>query len=316
MKYISNWGCKIKYILKFTIKRYRQIIETFLALLGIILTIAECVQWMFKSDIIYTWMHDYVVWILLICIFISCWMNRIQLSYEYFLKNTDVKINLKVVDVLTTKAAIVIPTNTTFDTKMEDEFISIGSVQGQFQKKYFADNLGSLDSLIEKGLEGYSYEKIDRTHSKDKKYPLGTVSKVTYDGRHYYFVAIADINEYGKTVNTKFENIQIALEGIWSQLESRGHLENLAIPLLGTGRAGIKDASRRKVIQEIIFSFAASAKERKITENLQICIHPLDLEHKELDLEQLNEYLRYMCEYRYADESGKIEGVAINNQNN
>lgn len=288
--------------------------EAVLALLGIILTVGECVQWMFNSNIIYTWMHDYVVLILLACIVISFWKNKAQLSYEYFLKGTDVKINLKVTDVLTAKAAIVIPTNTTFDTKMEDEFISISSVQGQFQKKYFDNNLGALDSLIEKGLEGYTYEKIDRIHSKDKKYPLGTVSKVTYDGKHYYFVAIADINEYGKTVNTKFENVQIALEGLWSQLESRGHIENLAIPLLGTGRAGIKDASRRKVIQEIIFSFVASAKERKITENLQICIHPLDLEHKDLELEKLNEYLHYMCEYRYADENGKTEGIAINTQ--
>lgn len=314
MKHISNWGCKIKFIFKFTIKRYWQIVETVLALLGIILTLGECVQWMFNSNIIYTWMHDYVVLILLACIVISFWKNKVQLSYEYFLKGTDVKINLKVADVLTVKAAIVIPTNTTFDTKMEDEFISISSVQGQFQKKYFHNNLGTLDSLIEKGLEGYSYEKIDRLHSKDKKYPLGTVSKVTYDGKHYYFVAIADINEYGKTVNTKFENVQIALEGLWSQLESRGHIENLAIPLLGTGRAGIKDASRRKVIQEIIFSFVASAKERKITENLQICIHPLDLEYKDLELEKLNEYLHYMCEYRYEDENGKTEGIAINTQ--
>lgn len=314
MKHISNWGCKIKFIFKFTIKRYWQIVEAVLALLGIILTVGECVQWMFNSNIIYTWMQDYVVLILLACTVISFWKNKAQLSYEYFLKGTDVKINLKVTDVLTAKAAIVIPTNTTFDTKMEDEFISISSVQGQFQKKYFDNNLGVLDSLIEKGLEGYTYEKIDRIHSKDKKYPLGTVSKVTYDGKHYYFVAIADINEYGKTVNTKFENVQIALEGLWSQLESRGHIENLAIPLLGTGRAGIKDASRRKVIQEIIFSFVASAKGRKITENLQICIHPLDLEHKDLELEKLNEYLHYMCEYRYADENGKTEGIAINTQ--
>ena len=311
MKHIRNWGCKVKYILKFTIQRFWKIIENILTLLGIILTAGECVLLMFNSNIIYTWMHDYVIWILCGCIIISFWTNKVQLNYEYFLKGTDVKINLQVSDVLNVKDAIVIPTNTTFDTKMEDEFISVSSVQGQFQKKNFANNIGTLDNLIEKGLEGYSYEKVDRIHSKDKKYPLGTVSKVTYAGKHYYFVAIADINEYGKTVNTKFENIQIALEGLWSHLESRGHIENLAIPLLGTGRAGIKDASRKKVIQEIIFSFVASAKERKITENLQICIHPLDLEHKDLELDKLNEYLHYMCEYRYADNNDKKEGVMI-----
>lgn len=160
MKHIRNWGCKVKYILKFTIQRFWKIIENVLALLGIILTAGECVLLIFNSNIIYTWMHDYVIWILGSCIIISFWKNKVQLNYEYFLKGTDVKINLQVSDVLNAKAAIVIPTNTTFDTKMEDEFISVSSVQGQFQKKFFANNIGTLDNLIEKGLEGYSYEKV------------------------------------------------------------------------------------------------------------------------------------------------------------
>ena len=105
--------------------------------------------------------------------------------------------------------------------------------------------------------------------------------------------------------------VQLALEGIWSQIENKGHIENLAIPLIGTGRAGIKDASRKRVVEEIIFSFVASAKERKITENLKICIHPLDLAHADLELEHLKEYMHYMCEYRYADEKGPIEGNVI-----
>ena len=311
MKHMRNLGCKTKFIFKYTLKRYSQIIETVLALLGIVLTIAECVKLMFDSNIVFTWMHEFAIWILLGCTIIAFCRNKVHLKYEYFLKGTDVKINLQVANVLSTKDAIVIPTNTTFDTKMEDEFISITSVQGQFQKKYFDNNLGTLDSLLEKGLEGYSYEKLNRVYSKNKRYPIGTVSKITYNGQHYYFVAIADINEYGKTVNARFENVQLALEGIWNQLESRGHIENLAIPLIGTGRAGIKDASRKRVIEEIIFSFVASAKERKITEKLQICIHPLDLAHKDLELEQLNEYLHYMCEYRYADEKGPSEGNVI-----
>ena len=213
---------------------------------------------------------------------VSFYSNKVKLGYEYFIKGTDVKISVCVKDVLDNNAAILIPTNTTFDTIMEDEFISVNSVQGQFQKKYFENNLRTLDELLEKGLEGNNYEVLERTASKCKRYPIGTVCKVTIDRKHFYFVAIADINEYGKTINTKFENIQIALEGIWNQLETKGHIENLAIPLIGTGKAGIKDAKRERVIKEIIFSFVASSKERKITENLLICVHPLDLEHKDM----------------------------------
>ena len=42
----------------------------------------------------------------------------------------DVTISLQICDALKTKDAVIIPTNTTFDTKMDDEFISAGSIQG------------------------------------------------------------------------------------------------------------------------------------------------------------------------------------------
>lgn len=312
MNYIKNLVYKGKYVVKNTIKQWRRIIRIVFEILGLLLTFGECFSIIFNSQIMYEVMRNYSVWIFVGCVVFAFFNVRTKLKYEYFLNGTDIKINITVSDVLIGDAAIVIPTNTTFDTKMEDDFISVNSIQGQFQKKYFSNNLGELDKLLEDGLEGRAFKVIDRKSSKQRKYPLGTVSKVTYDNKHYYFVAIADINEYGKTVNTKFENILIALEGIWNQIDERGHIENLTIPLLGTGKAGIKDASRMRVIKEIIFSFVAIAKERKVTEKLSICIHPLDLEQKDLKIDELDEYLRYMCKFRYNDELGKKEGTVIN----
>lgn len=312
MNYIKNLVYKGKYVVKNTIKQWQRIIKKVLEMLGLLLTVGECINSIFNSQIVFELMRNYIVWILVIFVLVAIYYARTKLKYEYFLNGTDIKINLTISDVLQSNEAIVIPTNTTFDTKMEDEFISVNSIQGQFQKKYFKNNLSELDKLLEDGLEGRVFEEINRKDSKNKKYPLGTVSKVSYDNKHYYFVAIADINEYGKTVNTKFENVLIALEGVWNQIDERGHVENLTIPLLGTGKAGIKDASRMRVIKEIIFSFVAMAMERKITEKLSICIHPMDLENKDLKLDELDEYLRYMCKFRYNNELGKKEGIEIN----
>lgn len=311
MRYMKNLVYKIKFVIKNTIKKLPILIKAILSVLGVLLTVAECVYIMFDSKIVYDLMHENVFSILVLCVFGCFVATRTRLKYEYFIKGTDVKVALHVCDILQSNTAIVIPTNTTFDTIMEDEFISVNSVQGQFQKKYFDNNLSSLDELINKGLEGLEFELINRTSSKCKRYPLGTVSKITVSGQHFYFVAIADINQYGKTENTKFENVQLALEGIWNQLENKGHIENIAIPLLGTGKAGISDATRERVIKEIIFSFVAFSKERKITEKLLICIHPSDLEHNDLYLEEINEYLQYMCKYKYEDVSLKVEGTAV-----
>ncbi len=284
---------------------------TILTILGALLTVAESVFRMFNTNIIYEWMHQYVFFFIVVCVMLSFCVNRVRLKYVYTLRGTDINITLKITDVLSNEGAVVIPTNTTFDTLMEDEFISVNSVQGQFQKKYFDNNLHTLDNLIEKGLDGIAYEIIERVGSKQKRYPLGTVSKVTFSGKHFYFVAVADINECGKPINTSFQNIQITLENVWNQLELKGHMENLSVPLLGTGKAGIKEATREKVIKETIFSFVVASKEMKITEELIICIHPLDLEQKDLNVEEFAEYLKYMCKYRYIDINTRTEGTAL-----
>lgn len=41
----------------------------------------------------------------------------------------------------------------------------------------------------------------------------------------------------------------------------------------------------------------------------------MDSDHKDLELEQLNEYLYDLYEYRYVDESAENEGIAINIEN-
>ncbi len=132
-----------------------------------------------------------------------------------------------------------------------------------------------------------------------------------FSGKHFYFVEVADINECGKPINTSFQNIQITLENVWNQLELKGHMENLSVPLLGRGKAGIKEATREKVIKETIFSFVVASKEMKITEELIICIHPLDLEQKDLNVEEFAKYLKYMCKYRYIDINTRAEGTAL-----
>lgn len=55
-----------------------------------------------------------------------------------YLGTKDTMISLKMADLLNIKgSAIVIPTNTTFDTIMSGDFISEKSIQGQFQKKMY-----------------------------------------------------------------------------------------------------------------------------------------------------------------------------------
>lgn len=313
MKCIENLGYKLRVALfAFNRKRILSIGEKVLAILGLILTIVEAENLFFETSTVSNLTHKFGIWVFLLAVAVGIISTHTKLTYQYAIKGTDIKLSLSVGDILKTKSpAVVIPTNTTFDTIMENEFISIKSIQGQFQDKFFKNNLRELDRLLEIGLEGLEYCQLERVNTKNKQYPVGTVSKVNYLRKHYYFAAIANVNEHGKTVNPKFENIQETLMGLWDCLADRGHVEEITIPLLGTGRAGIPNVSREKVIKEIIFSIVATSRERALATRFNIVIHPSDFKDNQLDIETLAEYLRYTCEYKYEAIDSHNEGTAI-----
>lgn len=191
---------------------------------------------------------------------------------------------------------------------MEDEFISVKSVQGQYQERFFNRNLSKLDRELELGLSKKEHIlPTDGRTTKAKRYPLGTVSKVSHDLQHDYFLAIANVNQFGRPENVTFENITESLVSLWNELNLIGHLENIRIPIIGTGRAGLPNASRDQIIQEIIFTYLVASQEMNISENLIICIHPSDFTNKNLHWDDLCEYLRYSCKYALQNRDFSIE---------
>lgn len=313
---MKNWGYNMLLKLKITFsEKWKSIISTFFAIIGAIYTIAEIIYQVFNSSIAFNLIKANCVGLLIIITIISVALNWKKLEISHFIKSADTKITIKVCDIFKQSGAFVIPTNTTFDTIMDNEFISRSSVQGQYQIRFFPNSSFSLDQLIEAGLSDIPYTTlVDGRKTKDKRYNIGTVCKITTPSpniQHAYFLAVADINKYGKTENVTFEKITEALVSLWQNLNIKGHMEPILIPIIGTGKAGIKDASRDKIIQEIIFSFVNTAKEMKVTEHLVICVHPKDFAEKNLHWDDLHEYLRYICKYQIS-EHGSVEGTSEN----
>ena len=297
---MKNWVYKIWYAFLRTIRlQWKSIISTFFALIGATFTIAEILNNVFESSFGFKIIRTYTIEGLLL-FFIACIaLNWKSLKFSCFLENADTKITLRVCDIFNQKGALVIPTNTTFDTTMDDEFISVKSVQGQYQEKYFHNALSTLNKELLCSLQEVSGTLLnDGRITNTIRYPIGTTAKVSRGLQHDYFLSVADINKYGKPENVTFENITTALVSFWQYLNEFGHIETIRMPIIGTGRAGLKDASRDKIIQEIIFSFILAAREMKVTENLVICIHPADFAHKNLHWDDLCDYLRYTCKYQ------------------
>lgn len=240
-------------------------------------------------------------WILLVLlgIVVSLLHNHEKVIYKRTMKDTDLQIEVRVSDLFSVNASsYVIPTNTFFRTVMEGDYVSPESVQGAFQLKFFKDNFDELDRLIAKSLEqqGIKGQECFDIHGSVTKYELGTVAKVDFDGRHFYFVAINDVNKYGKPEKQEYSNVEIAFNGLLKAIKSIGHCDDLAMPLIGTGRAAIREATIESVIMDTIDYFAYSND--KIARKLTICIRPKDYLEDRADFKKIMKYLDYRSEFK------------------
>lgn len=218
------------------------------------------------------------------------------------IQGKDISIRILVGNIFNQLGDMVVSTNSTFDTTFKKDFISPNSIQGQLTKKEY-DKIEHLDQEIDAELQNVVPVKVhERIGSKNKQYDIGTIIKLNHrSGFKSYWMALADVNEHGKP-DGKFENLQICLESLWRYIGEKGHMNRLIMPVLGSGKTGINE-NRFTILKEIIFSFVALAKERKITEELVICILPSDITDEKVDIYDLSKYLNYQCKYRYESSS-------------
>ena len=211
-------------------------------------------------------------------------------------------------DILNVAGAIVVGTNTTFDTSISKRIISRDSLQGQFTNKYY-DAEEHLDSDLAMSLRHEESTPIEGDRKgKRHKYANGTVAKLEPRGRVAYWVAISDMNEHYVASSSR-EQVLEALGELWQYISERGDLGELAIPILGTGRARIKHTRREDMIREIISSFIAASSEHRFCDKLTIVIAERDYREQKMDLRQLGRYLEHCCRYTHLrDASGTLPG--------
>lgn len=286
---------------------FSKIFTTFLSFFGIVWLFFETanhfgVKWAMPS----TNIKEYFVGLFAI-FFFSVIITLPKLCHSCQVHDKDISVEIIVDNFFNQPGDLIIATNTTFDTTEDNGFIRPKSIQGQLAKKFY-NKLDHLDHELGKYLEDEkTIEILNRTKSKNKRYPIGTVAKLEHENCRSYWLALADVNEYGKPT-TSFEKLQESLGKLWQHIHMKGHLENLVIPVLGSGLSGLNE-TREKIVQEIIFSFVAFASEAKIAEKLTIAIHPDDFLSQKINFHELGEFLEYTCRFKPSANVGK--SVAI-----
>ncbi len=203
---------------------------------------------------------------------VRVWPNR---KFFNQIENTDIIIEILVKDVFEIEGDIIIGSNTTFDTSIEDNTISPKSIQGQFTLKYC--DIVQLDQQIENSLAGIPSGELNaeiKPYGKRSEYDPGTIASVRFGNKRAYFVALAKLNAHRVAAATR-SDIANSLPMIWEYVRERGSIEPLTCPILGSGYSRM-NATREEIIREIIRSFIAASLQAKFCEKLSIAIAPKD----------------------------------------
>lgn len=209
-----------------------------------------------------------------IALIASIYANRPISRIGLKVPGKDLSIEVKVGDIFKLKGGKFISSNTTFDTDISQGIISKKSLQGQFTQKFFHDNLNGLDKAIENSIGGKIHTISTKTFGKLKRYEIGTVAKLELSDERFYFVAMSDLTDEGNAITSK-ENIEKSLKCFWEYVKFSGEMEDIVVPLVGTGRGRI-NIRRKQVINMIIESFLNASSETLISNHLMIVISPDD----------------------------------------
>ena len=68
------------------------------------------------------------------------------------------------------------------------------------------------------------------------------------------------------------------------------------MPLIGTGRAAIREATIENVIEDTVDRFLSI--QYKPVQKLTICIRPKDYLDGKVDLKKIRKYVEYKCEFK------------------
>lgn len=208
----------------------------------------------------------------------------IKRLYAYFItsitvhfKNPNFHITIKYGDLFQEKNNIIIGINNYFDTFLGQQIIAPTSIQGQFEEKYYKDNISNFDNDIDNSIKrkkvSYSENK-NKKRGKIKKYPIGTTVTIKSNNRCVFLCAYCNMNKFCKA-KSNIEYLTTSLNELWKEIRNNGECNPVAMALLGTGLSRI-NISNESILKLILIHFISSSNEEIITKHLTIVLNKKD----------------------------------------
>lgn len=217
-----------------------------------------------------------------VCLF-SLFKNRPRTYFKYNLRNKDSFIEVKVGDAFNNSGALVVPVNDEFDMSLGGNVGKANSIQNQVIQKFYSNKIDHLNTDI--------CEKV----TIGQKYEIGKTIELEQNGKKFYLL-VNSVKKDNNRVRSEIDDFIQALNGLWQYVAlDSGRNVNLTIPLINTQHGRDSYMTRRTAIKEIITSYIESSKNLNICENLIISIHPSDLMKGNIDLDEIDDFLKFSC---------------------
>jgi hypothetical protein len=165
----------------------------------------------------------------------------------------------------------VIPTNEYFDSAL-GQHVAPGSIHGRVIERYFSGHPHSFDALVDASLKTVSCETVPRTSGRTSRYPIGTTAVVPVKDGTLFLVAVAHTELTTLKAHASTLDLWIALEGLWEKVRVEANGQQVTVPLIGGGLAGVP-LPCTALVQCIITSLHAASAKSRVTETVQIVLH-------------------------------------------
>ena len=232
-----------------------------------------------------------------IAIFIAAMIkNRPKKSFSYQIGDTDNVIEVKVGNAFKNHGYLVIPFNDCFDTSLGSNVEESNSLQSQLIKDFYSNKPEHLAADISK--------KIDCSLSP---HDIGTTIEIKQKNKGFYLLVNSRKKPNNRVESSK-DDFRLSLSKLWEHISSESGRNIVTIPLINTLHGRITDFTKAIAIKKIIYSYIDSSQSQNITDKLIISIYPNDVLKGKINLDDINEYLKFLCKnYKIIKFFNKLE---------
>lgn len=289
----------MKYNLTRWLNNFKSIVTDFVTGIGLFWLFVEMASYSTSSQIdVYTksiWLFSVVSIFILIIALVK---NKPKTVFSYKLRDKDNFIEIKIGDAFKNSGTLVVPINNHFDVSLGGNVKKAKSLQNKLITEYYSGKEEHLKTDIS--------NKIDLSQSP---YDIGTTVEIEQNGKIFYLLVNSKKKENNR-VESSVDDFLLSLSKLWTYiaLES-GRNSVVTIPLISINHGRITNINRETAIKEIIESYIDTSKSLNIADKMIISIHPGDLKKGNINLDEIDEYLRFSCRhYKITKFSDKPEG--------